>query len=66
MSIRFVAFAMAPNFAVSILAWESGRAISARAQTEDCEERLSDFQLQVSKCPKEATSLPSARDYWKM
>ena len=66
MSIRFVAFAMVLNSAVSILAWESGRPVSARAQTEDCDEQLSDFQGQVSKCPNEVTSLPKAPDYWDM
>ena len=40
MSIRFVALAMALNSSVSIVAWESGRPIPARAQTEDCVEQL--------------------------
>jgi hypothetical protein len=59
------ALAMVLNSAVSIVAWESMRPIPARAQTEDveeCDEILSDFQVQVSKCLEEATSLAKARD----
>ena len=66
MSIRFVALAMVLNSAVSIIAWESGRPVPARAQTEDCVEQLSDFQDQVSKCLREATRLLKERECWEI
>ena len=66
MSIRFVALAMVLNSAVSIVAWESGRPVPARAQTEDCDEQLTDFQDQVSKCLKEAARLLKERDCWEV
>ena len=66
MSIRLVALAMVLNSAVSIVAWESGHSVSARAQTENCDEQLSDYQDQFSKCLKEATRLLKERDCWEM
>lgn len=66
MSIRFIALAMVLNSAVSIVAWESMRPIPARADAEACDEKLDDFQAQVSKCLEEATSLTKARDCWEM
>jgi hypothetical protein len=70
MSIRFIALAMVLNSVVSIVAWESMRPIPARAQAEAeeeaCDEKLDDFQVQVSKCLEEATSLTKARDCWEM
>ena len=66
MSIRFIALAMVLNSVVSIVAWESMRPIPAQAQTENCDEQLSDFQDQVSKCLKEATRLVKERDCWEM
>ena len=62
MSIRFIALAMVLNSSVSIVAWESARPVPARAQTEDCVERLSEPQDQASKCLSEATRLPKERD----
>ena len=64
MSIRFVALAMVP--VVSIAVWESGRPVPARAQTEDCNEQLSEPQDQASKCLREATRLLKERDCWEM
>ena len=66
MSIRLVALAMVLNSVVSIVAWESGRPVPARAQTEDCDEQLTDFQDQVSKCLKEAARLLKERDCWEV
>jgi hypothetical protein len=66
MTIRFVALAMVLNSVVSIVAWESGRPVPARAQTEDCDEQLADFQDQVSKCLKEAARLLKERDCWEV
>jgi hypothetical protein len=64
MSIRFVALAMVP--VVSIAVWESGRPVPARAQTEDCNEQLSEPQDQASKCLSEAIRLLKERDCWEM
>ena len=66
MSIRFIALAMLLNSSVSIVAWESWRPVPARAQTEDCVERLSEPQDQVSKCLNEAIRLLKERDCWEM
>jgi hypothetical protein len=66
MSIRFIALAMVLNSSVSIVAWESGRHVPVRAQTEDCVEWISEPQDQVSKCLSEATRLPKERDCWEM
>jgi hypothetical protein len=66
MSIRFIAFAMVLNSTVSIVAWESGRPVPARAQTEDCVEGLSELQDQGSKCLGEAARLLKERDCWEM
>ncbi len=66
MSIRFIALAMVLNSSVSIVAWESGRPVPARAQTEDCVERLSEPQDQGSKCLSEAARLLKERDCWEM
>jgi hypothetical protein len=57
---------MVLNSVVSIVAWESGRPVPARAQTEDCDEQLTDFQDQVSKCLKEAARLLKERDCWEV
>jgi hypothetical protein len=65
-SIRFIALAMVLNSAVSIVAWEFGRPAPARAQTERCDEQISDFQDQDSKCLKEAARLLKERDCWEM
>jgi hypothetical protein len=66
MSIRVVALAMVLNSAVSIAAWESWRPVPARAQTEACDEQLSEPQDQVSKCLSEAIRLLKERDCWEM
>jgi len=66
MSIRFAVFAMVLNSAVSIVAWECGRPVPARAQTEHCDEPTGDFQDQDSKCLKEAARLVKDRDCWEM
>ena len=66
MSIRLVALAMVLNSVVSIVAWESGRPVPARAQTEDCDEQLTDFQDQASKCLSDAIRLLKERDCWEM
>ena len=66
MSIRFFALAMVLNSTISIVAWESGRSVPARAQTEDCVVQLSEPQDQDSKCLSEATRLLKDRDCWEM
>ena len=66
MSIRFVALAMVLNSVISIVAWESGRPVPARAQTERCDEQPGDFQELDSKCLKEAARLLKERDCWEM
>jgi hypothetical protein len=66
MSIRFVALAMVLNSVVSIVVWESGRPVPARAQTEDRNEQLSEPQDQASKCLSEAIRLLKERDCWEM
>ena len=66
MSIRFVALVMVLNSVVSIVVWESGRPVPARAQTEDCNEQLSEPQDQASKCLSEAIRLLKERDCWEM
>jgi hypothetical protein len=66
MSIRFVALAMVLNSVVSIVAWESGRPVPTRAQTEDCDEQLSEPQDQVSMCLKESERLLKERNCWEM
>jgi hypothetical protein len=65
MSIRFVALAIVLNSAVSIAAWESGRPVPVRAQTEHCDEQLAERQDQVSVCLRQATRLLKERDYWE-
>ena len=66
MSIRFVALAMVLN-SVSFHCRMGKRASrSARAQTEDCDEQLSEPQDQVSECLREATRLLKERDCWEM
>ena len=53
---------MVLNSVVSIVVWESGRPVPARAQTEDRNEQLSEPQDQASKCLSEAIRLLKERD----
>jgi hypothetical protein len=66
MSIRIIALAMVLNSAVSIVAWEAGRPVPARAQMEACDEQLSEPPDEISKCLREATRLLKERDCWEM